>query len=91
MPTHRILVSGSVQGVFFRAETKRQAELLGLTGWVRNTDDGKVEVVAQGEEEVLREFEQWARRGPRAAAVTDVTVEEVKNAEEFKDFTIVYT
>ncbi|MFH1225014.1 MAG: acylphosphatase [Candidatus Diapherotrites archaeon] len=62
-------VSGRVQGVFFRAHAKRQAEALGISGWVRNLQDGRVEVLAEGAEEKLREFEKWLRSGPDSAEV----------------------
>jgi len=75
----RIIIHGIVQGVFFRAETKRQADLLGLTGWVRNTDDGKVEILVQGEGEVLGQLEKWAYRGPSAAIVTDGTSAKIRH------------
>jgi acylphosphatase len=58
-----------VQGVFFRAATRDQARLLGLTGWVRNLPDGRVEVQAFGEEELLESFRQWLKRGPDLALV----------------------
>jgi acylphosphatase len=90
VPTHRITVSGKVQGVFFRAETKRQADILGLTGWVRNTDDGSVEILAQGDAEILAELERWARRGPGAAEVTGMKIEEIHEAGDFEGFTIAY-
>lgn len=69
-------VSGRVHGVFFRVEAARQAEQLGLAGWVRNRKDGTVEAVAEGEEPAVREFVTWCGQGPTAARVTDIEVVE---------------
>lgn len=66
-------VTGKVQGVWFRAHTQREAEKLGLTGWVRNLPDGSVEVLACGNEAALVQLESWLRRGPERALVTEVT------------------
>ncbi len=81
----RILVTGLVQGVFFRAEAKKKADQLGLTGWVRNCEDGSVEVHAEGPMEKLRELEEWCRRGPTAAVVEHVSAKDVpeENHESF--------
>lgn len=62
-------VTGLVQGVFFREGSARQARLLGLTGWVRNLRDGRVELYAMGEESALREMRQWLYEGPPGAEV----------------------
>ncbi len=70
------LVSGQVQGVFFRASAESTARRLGLTGWVRNLPDGQVELVACGEENKLKELERWLWRGPARARVEKVTVQE---------------
>lgn len=70
------LVSGQVQGVFFRTSTETTARRLGLGGWVRNLPDGKVEVVACGAEAKLKELEQWLWQGPPHARVAQVTVQE---------------
>lgn len=85
-----IYVSGLVQGVFYRANAKRVAESLSLTGWVRNLRDGRVEIVVEGEEENLAKFVEWCKRGPVGAVVesVDVTREEYKG--EFKGFEIRY-
>ena len=68
----RWLISGRVQGVFFRASTSRQAEALGLTGHARNLDDGRVEVVAAGSPAALDELARWLATGPPAARVDAV-------------------
>lgn len=67
-------VSGYVQGVFFRASTREKARGLGLTGWVRNLADGRVEAVACGELAQLELLEQWLRQGPELAKVDSVEV-----------------
>jgi len=86
----RIVVRGKVQGVFFRVATKDMAERLGLTGWVKNKDDGGVEIVAEGESEDLRELVKWSRRGPADAAVDLVETEWSEDIEEFNQFTVEY-
>ena len=70
-----MLVSGLVQGVFFRAETARHARSRGVGGWVRNLPDGRVEAVFEGPEFAVQAVVDWVRRGPRGAAVTSVDVE----------------
>ena len=70
MKGFRAAIRGRVQGVGFRATTEQVARSLGLSGWVRNLPDGGVEVEAAGEENALRELEQFLRRGPRMAHVT---------------------
>lgn len=68
------VVSGRVQGVAFRAATRQQARLLGLTGWVRNCADGTVEMLAEGERSRLQQLVDWCHEGPPAARVTQVEV-----------------
>lgn len=85
-----ILVYGQVQGVFFRHQTKEIANKLGILGWVKNTDDGKVEIVAEGEKEKLQELITWCQKGPPFAKVEKVEVEWTKNVERFDGFEIIY-
>ena len=73
----RCLVAGRVQGVFFRASTREQAHRLGLTGYVRNLADGRVEVLACGAPEAVAELREWLRQGPSSAEVTGVACEAV--------------
>lgn len=80
------LVSGEVQGVFFRAHTKEWARQLGLKGWVRNTDEGKVEVVVEGSEEKLKELIEKIKQGPPASRVTGVETEWEKPSKKFTNF-----
>jgi len=70
-------ISGRVQGVFFRMETRQQAILHGLSGWVRNLSDGRVEVMAFGEDASLAHLAEWLKRGPELARVLAVEQEEV--------------
>jgi acylphosphatase len=81
----RVVVSGRVQGVFFRAETRNRARLLGLAGWVRNNADGNVEAVFEGDPDKVESMIEWCRRGPAHAAVENVEVawEEPQGDEEF--------
>jgi len=65
----RLRIEGSVQGVWFRESMRREAEALGITGWVRNRLDGSVEAVVQGTPEAVRHITEWARRGPDHAFV----------------------
>ncbi len=74
MPAARILVTGLVQGVFFRAQAKDKADQLGLKGWVRNNNDGTVEMVAEGSADSLKQLEEWSWEGPPKAKVQYVTV-----------------
>lgn len=86
----RILVSGRVQGVGFRFATVRVAERLGLRGWVRNTADGRVEIVAEGDPESVRQLASWCRSGPPGARVTEVSETEVASGEPLDKFHIAY-
>ena len=74
MVRYRVLISGRVQGVFFRDSCRRLAEQHGVAGWVRNLPDGRVEAVFEGPAEDVRRLVDWARTGPRLAAVADVAV-----------------
>jgi acylphosphatase len=72
---YRVLVSGRVQGVFFRDTCRRVAERHGVAGWVRNLPDGRVEAVFEGPEADVRRLVDWAHDGPRMAVVDDVAVQ----------------
>ncbi|MDQ7030984.1 MAG: acylphosphatase [Ardenticatenia bacterium] len=69
-------ISGRVQGVFFRVSMQQEALRLGVGGWVRNLPDGRVEFVAEGPPEAVDALVRWAHRGPPAARVTHVDVDE---------------
>lgn len=74
MKRTRVLVSGEVQGVFFRDTCRQMAAEHGVLGWVRNLRDGRVEAVFEGPEDAVDRMVTWARHGPSRAQVTDVTV-----------------
>lgn len=80
-------ISGQVQGVFFRRHTHEQAVLLGLKGWVRNLPDGRVEVVACGEETKVSQLRDWLWQGPPRASVSQVE-EKALPWEVFESFDI---
>ena len=67
-----LIVRGRVQGVFYRASAQKEAEGLGLTGWVKNCDDGSVEIHAEGSKAKLEELVAWCRRGPALASVANI-------------------
>jgi acylphosphatase len=86
MPTHddqlagsakraRVLISGEVQGVYFRDTCRRLAAQRGVSGWVRNLRDGRVEAVFEGAEDAVDTMVAWAYRGPSSARVADVLVQ----------------
>jgi len=85
-----VFISGRVQGVFFRAETRRQASGLGLTGWVRNLEDNRVEAILEGGEDAIERMLDWCRKGPALSHVTRVEVLEEPPTDEFEDFRIRY-
>ena len=80
-----VVVTGRVQGVFFRAETRDRARSLGLGGWVRNNGDGSVEAVFEGDEERVESMVEWCGRGPAYATVENVQVawEDPRGEREF--------
>lgn len=80
-------IAGRVQGVFYREGTRRKAKELGITGYVKNLSDGRVEVVVCGELEKVEEMREWFWDGPPAADVTDVTVKEI-DWQEHTDFEV---
>jgi len=86
--TLHLVIHGRVQGVFFRDSMRREAQLLAVTGWVRNTADGTVEAMVQGEKPALDRIVQWAYHGPAHAQVSKVEVEAGSGA--FHQFEILY-
>jgi len=85
--TH-VYVSGTVQGVFFRHYTRERALELGITGWVRNLPNGRVEAVFEGEDEAVGEMIAFCRTGPSGADVTSVEIKEENWTGEFKGFVV---
>ena len=87
MKTVSIIVSGKVQGVFYRQSTKELAAALGLKGQVRNMQDDTVEIIATGTDEQIEKLVKWCRLGPPKAEVADVSVKELP-LKTFDKFTI---
>lgn len=85
-----VFVSGRVQGVFFRSETRDEAKKRGVKGWVRNLPDGRVEAVFEGEEREVKTLVEFCKRGPHGARVTDVQVIVENYTGEFNDFEMRY-
>ncbi len=83
-----LLVTGRVQGVWYRASTREQACSLGLVGWVRNLRDGRVEIVAEGSRELLESLVEWAHEGPPSAQVEDVASRWSEASLQFADFEV---
>ena len=74
----RVWISGRVQGVGYRFATIRQAEKLGISGWVQNLSDGRVTAVFQGKKTAVEQMVQWCHRGPAAAVVKGVEVQQMQ-------------
>jgi acylphosphatase len=87
MKTLRIRVTGIVQGVFFRAFVKENADKLNVRGFVRNLDSGRTEIVAEGRDESVNQLLKSIRQGPAHAEVKNVEIEELKH-QGFKEFKI---
>lgn len=86
----QVMVSGTVQGVFFRHNTRKHAEKNGVYGWVRNLYDGRVEAVFEGEKENVERMIEFCKRGPPGAEVTSVQVDYGKWTGEFQEFFVRY-
>jgi acylphosphatase len=83
-----VWISGRVQGVFFRANTKKQARTLGLTGWVRNLPDGRVESIFEGDNTAVEAMLAWCHRGTPPARVDQTDAVEERPSGEYADFAI---
>jgi len=83
-----IFVSGRVQGVFFRQNTRLKAETLGVKGWVRNLADGRVEAVFEGEESAVNEVVEYCRHGPNSAKIENVEIHYENYKGDFFDFQV---
>lgn len=90
MKRMHVLISGRVQGVFFRAYTMETAQSLRLTGWVRNLADGTVEAVFEGKNEDIDAMLDWCKKGPPYAIVREVESREEPPTGEFRDFQITH-
>lgn len=85
-----ILVSGIVQGVFFRFNTMKKAQECGLNGWVKNRRDGKVEVLCEGEKDNVQLLVNWCKKGPEGSFVSSTEVTWEEYIGEFETFQITY-
>ena len=85
-----VYIAGRVQGVFFRQNTKRQAQSQGVKGWVRNLDDGRVEAVFEGEEAPVKALVDFCSKGPKGASVSNITVNWEPFQDEFGTFSVAY-
>ncbi len=90
MSRAHVYVSGVVQGVFFRMHTKRMADSVGVTGWVRNLPDGRVEAVFEGRKRDVEKMIDWCKKGPSGAIVKSIEIEWLDYKGEFKNFRIIY-
>ena len=85
-----VIISGRVQGVFFRVETQRAAERFGVLGWVRNRPDGTVEAVFEGGQQAVDAVLAWCKEGPNLAVVDHVDLNWQEYTGEFERFDITY-
>jgi acylphosphatase len=85
-----VIIDGRVQGVFFRSRTKREADTLGVKGWVLNRSDGRVEAVFEGEEAAVKKMIGFCKRGPLGAKVVKVDITWGDYIGEFREFEIRY-
>jgi acylphosphatase len=85
-----VLIEGRVQGVFFRAATRDEARARGLSGWVRNLPDGRVEALFEGEKPVVENMLTWCRKGPPYAYVDQVEEDWQNYQGDLTDFRVVY-
>ena len=85
-----IFVTGRVQGVFFRQSTKVMAIKNNAKGWVRNLDDGRVEIVAQGETQDIDNLAHWCKTGPANSRVDEFELSEENVSDEFETFEVRY-
>lgn len=85
-----VYIHGRVQGVFFRASTRDEAQTIGIKGWVKNCSNGSVEAVFEGGKNTVDKIVNWCKKGPTGAYVERVDVSWEKYLGEFNEFTIVY-
>lgn len=85
-----VFISGRVQGVFFRSSTRKRANSLGIDGYVRNRNDGRVEAVFEGPEQDVKQIVSWCHEGPRSARVESVDIEWTDPTDEFSGFSVRY-
>lgn len=85
-----VLIEGRVQGVFFRASTRDEAQARGLAGWVRNRADGRVEAVFEGDRQVVENMLAWCKKGPPYSYVDHVKIDWQPYQGDLMDFRVVY-
>ncbi len=85
-----VIVSGKVQGVFYRATTKETAENFGVNGWVKNRPDGNVEAIFEGDKKTVDLVLKWCSKGPLFAKVKEVNISWEEYSGEYSDFRISY-
>lgn len=85
-----VIITGRVQGVFFRSKTRYEAKKYGVNGWVRNLPDGRVEAIFEGEKEDVDKLIDFAGKGPSGAKVQDLDIKWMDYSGEFKNFEIHY-
>lgn len=88
MITLHLIVKGKVQGVFYRASAKEKAKKLGVNGWVKNTEEGNVEIVCEAAEDKIIDFVNWCKSGPGSAKVESIDVNEIEPGN-FNGFEII--
>ncbi|MFA5906931.1 MAG: acylphosphatase [Desulfobacula sp.] len=86
----RLRIRGRVQGVFFRAKTKQEADRIGIKGWVRNLPDRSVEAILQGDPEKVTRMTDWCKKGPPLSRVDHVDTEADTILSDFETFDILY-
>ncbi len=86
MKSMRCVISGKVQGVYFRSWTKDQADSLGVKGWVRNISDGRVEILAQAADDILAEFKKRLIQGSSMSEVKNIECETMDYEKEYSVF-----
>jgi len=90
MKQFHLIISGDVQGLGYRAWMRREAQRLGITGWVKNRQDGAVEAVIQGEEEDVKKLIEKAKLGPDVSWVEKVDIQDMPVNENLLDFQVLY-
>ncbi len=86
----KLNITGRVQGVFYRAETQKQADKLGIKGYVKNLANGSVEAVIEGEPSVVSQMIEWCRKGPAISKVNSVETQEISSNSSYSTFEVRY-
>ncbi|MFH2057871.1 MAG: acylphosphatase [Pseudomonadota bacterium] len=86
----KVRITGKVQGVFYRAHTRKAAIEYGVSGYVKNCPDGSVEAVFQGNQDTIDQMIQWCQTGSPSSIVSDVLVEKRSDLTDFHNFEITY-